>query len=157
MSQKFYYTQAALQKVRSELDVLQTKDRKAISEQIKEAMDQGDLGENAEYHAAKEAQGFLEMKIAALQDQVAQAKIIDESKINTSKASILTKVRVKEHQTGETIIYKLVSPNQANIKEGTLSITSLVGKGLLNTKVGDIVTVNVPAGPRTFEVLAITI
>lgn len=157
MSEKFYYTQAALEKLKQELDLLQTKERKAISSQIKEAMDKGDLSENAEYHAAKEAQGFLEMKIAILQDQIAHAKVIDESKIDTSKASILTKVKIKNQQTLKTITYKLVSPKEANIKQGTLSITSPIGKGLLNKKAGDIVTINVPAGILTFEILAITI
>ncbi|MEM7173659.1 MAG: transcription elongation factor GreA [Bacteroidota bacterium] len=155
MSQKSYYTKTSLEKFKKELDILETKERKAISDKISQAMAQGDLSENAEYHAAKEEQTILEMKIAKLKDEIAHAKIIDETQINTQSVSLLTKVKIKNQQTGKMVSYKLVPAKEANIKEGSLSIESPIGSGLLNKKVGDLAHINVPAGTLIFEILEI--
>ncbi len=152
-----YYTRTSLDKLKAELNLMKTKDRAAISKQIGEAMAQGDLKENAEYHAAKEAQRFLEIKIANLGQEIATARIIDENSIDTLTVSILNKVKIKNKKTGKTVTYKLTSNNEANIKEGKISSTSPIGKGLLGKKIGDIAIINVPIGQLTFEILDISI
>ena len=158
MSQKIIYlTESGFQKLKAELDQLRSVDRPAITAQIAEARDKGDLSENAEYDAAKEAQGMLEMRIAKLEAQLANARILDESKIDTSKIRILSRVRLKNHNTGKEVEYTLVSESEANLKEGKLSIGTPIAKALLGKKVGDKVAVNVPAGTINFEILEIGI
>ena len=132
-------------------------ERPAISAMIAEARDKGDLSENAEYDAAREAQGMLEMRIAKLEDTIANARIIDESKIDTSKVQILNKVTLKNHTTGKTVVYTLVSEKEANLKEGKLAISTPIAKALLGKKKGDQVEVTVPAGVIHFEILDISI
>ncbi len=152
-----YYTRTSLDKLKAELNQMKTKDRAAISKQIGEAIAQGDLKENAEYHAAKEAQSFLEIKIAKLEQEIATARIIDKNNIDTLTVSILNNVKIKNKKTGKTITYKLVSNKEVNIKEGKISTSSPIGKGLLGKKVGDIAIINVPIGQHTFEILDISI
>ena len=132
-------------------------ERPAISAMIAEARDKGDLSENAEYDAAREAQGMLEMRIAKLEDTIANARIIDESKIDTSKVQILNKVTLKNHNTGKTVEYTLVSEKEANLKEGKLAISTPIAKALLGKKKGEKVDVTVPAGVIHFEILDISI
>lgn len=151
-----YFTEEGLKELKEELHQMKTVERKKISEQIAEARAQGDLSENAEYDAAKEAQGLLEMKIAKLEEVVSKARILDESKIDTSKALILSTVKVKNHKLNKTVNYTLVSEKEANIKEGKISIKSPIGKGLLGKEVGDVVDIKVPNGTMKFEILEIT-
>ncbi|MBL7898629.1 MAG: transcription elongation factor GreA, partial [Crocinitomicaceae bacterium] len=131
-------------------------ERPRISQQIAEARDKGDLSENAEYDAAKEAQGLLEAKIAKMEDIVANARIVDESQMDTSKVLILSKVRIKNTTNGAQMTYTLVAENEANLKEGKISIDSPIGKGLLGKKVGDTADVKVPSGIVKFEIVEIT-
>jgi transcription elongation factor GreA len=149
-------TETGLQKLIDELQQLKKVERPSISRQIAEARDKGDLSENAEYDAAKEAQGLLEMKISQLEDIVANAKVIDESKLDLSKVSILTRVKLKNHNNGNTISYAIVPEKEANMKEGKISIESPVAKGLLGKTVGQIAEIQVPAGLIKFEVLEIS-
>lgn len=150
-------TQAGLQKLIDELHQLKTYERPSISKQIAEARDKGDLSENAEYDAAKEAQGLLEMKISKLEDTIANAKVIDESKLDTSKVSILTKVKLKNLNNGALISYTIVPEKEANFKEGKISIESPVAKGLLGKGTGDVAEIKVPAGLIKYEVLEISL
>jgi transcription elongation factor GreA len=150
-----YMTAEGYKKLVDELNELEGVQRPAISKQIAEARDKGDLSENAEYDAAKEAQGLLEMKIAQLKDTVASARLIDESKINTSEVQILTRVKIKNTKSGQTMSYIIVSESEANIKEGKLSVTTPIAKGLLGKKVGDKATVTVPSGVMEFEIIEI--
>ncbi len=152
-----YMTAEGYKKLKVELNELESVQRPAISKQIAEARDKGDLSENAEYDAAKEAQGMLELKISQLKDTIASARMIDESRINTSEVQILTKVQIKNTKTGQVMKYTLVSESEANIKEGKLSITTPIAKGLLGKKVGDKTSVNVPSGVMEFEILDISI
>ena len=156
MSKVIYLTEEGYNKLRAELDHLKSVERPAISRQIAEARDKGDLSENAEYDAAKEAQGLLEMRIAKLEDTVANARIIDESKIDTSTVQILNKVKIKNLKTNSTMQYTLVSENEANIKEGKISTGTPIAKALMGKKVGDLVEVRIPAGLVSFEVLEIS-
>ncbi|HPX04443.1 MAG TPA: transcription elongation factor GreA [Tenuifilaceae bacterium] len=156
MSQVVYLTEEGLQKLRSELEQLKSVERPAISRMIAEARDKGDLSENAEYDAAKEAQGLLEMKIAKLEDTVAKARIIDESRIDTSKVQILNKVTIKNLKTNTSMTYTLVAESEANLKEGKLSVGTPIAKALLGKKVGDVVDVEVPSGSVKFEVIEIS-
>ena len=156
MSQVVYLTEEGLQKLRSELEQLKSVERPAISRMIAEARDKGDLSENAEYDAAKEAQGLLEMKIAKLEDTVAKARIIDESRIDTSKVQILNKVTMKNLKTNTSMTYTLVAESEANLKEGKLSVGTPIAKALLGKKVGDVVDVEVPSGSVKFEVVEIS-
>jgi|SRR6185312_1389732 len=155
MSDVAYFTQEGLDKLKKELHDLKTKDRPSISNQIAEARDKGDLSENAEYHAAKEAQGLLELKIAKLEDIVVNAKVVDKSMLDTSKVLILSKVKIKNTGNGATMNYTIVTENEANLKEGKISVNSPVAKGLLGKKVGDKAKVKTPAGEMTFEILEI--
>ena len=152
-----YLTEAGLQKLKDELDHLRSVERPAISAAIAEARDKGDLSENAEYDAAKEAQGMLEMRIAKLEDTVANARVIDESRIDTSTIQILNRVTLKNKNTGKVVEYTLVSENEANLKEGKLSIGTPIAKALLGHKKGDEVDVTVPSGVIRFEVIDISI
>ena len=141
-----YLTEAGLQKLKDELDHLRSVERPAISAAIAEARDKGDLSENAEYDAAKEAQGMLEMRIAKLEDTVANARVIDESRIDTNTVQILNRVKMKNMTTGKIVEYTLVSENEANLKEGKLAIGTPIAQALLGKKKGDEVDVKVPSG-----------
>ncbi len=156
-SNTIYLTERGYQKLKEELDHMRSVERPAISAMIAEARDKGDLSENAEYDAAREAQGMLEMRIAKLEDTIANARIIDESKIDTSKVQILNKVTLKNHNTGKTVEYTLVSEKEANLKEGKLAISTPIAKALLGKKKGERVDVTVPAGVIHFEILDISI
>jgi transcription elongation factor GreA len=155
MSEFSYYTKEGLQKLRDELEHMKSVDRPAISQQIAEARDKGDLSENAEYDAAKEAQGLLEMRIAKMEDLLSKARIIDESQLDTSKVLILSKVKIKNLNNNMELQYTLVSESEADLKSGKISVSSPIGKGLLGKKVGEVTEVEVPAGKLQFEILDI--
>lgn len=157
MAQASYMTEEGLANLKKELDQLISVERPAISLQIAEARDKGDLSENAEYDAAKEAQGMLEMKIARLEDMVANARIIDESKIDTSQVQILNKVKIKNISDNKQVEYTLVSESESDIKNGKISVTTPIAKGLLGKKVGDVVDIQVPSGVMSFEILEISL
>ena len=157
MAQASYMTEEGLANLKKELDQLISVERLAISLQIAEARDKGDLSENAEYDAAKEAQGLLEMKIARLEDMVANARIIDESKIDTSHVQILNKVKIKNTKNNQQVEYMLVSENESDIKSGKISVTAPIAKGLLGKKVGDVVDIRVPSGDMSFEIMEISL
>jgi transcription elongation factor GreA len=150
-----YYTEEGLKKLKDELHELKTKGRQDIAKQIAEARDKGDLSENAEYDAAKDAQGLLELKIAKLEAVVGNARIMDNSKMDTSKVGILSTVKIKNVKNGMTMTYTLVSEEEADLKAGKISLTSPFGKGLLGKVKGDIAQINAPAGVMEFEVLEI--
>ena len=152
-----YYTEEGLQKLKDELQQLRTVERKSVIRQIAEARDKGDLSENAEYDAAKEAQGLLELKIAKLEEIVANARIVDSAQLDTSKVSILTTVRIKNLKNNAEMKYTIVAENEADFKAGKISIDSPIGKGLVGKKVGDKVEVTVPAGVIPFQVMEISI
>ncbi|MBR6269693.1 MAG: transcription elongation factor GreA [Bacteroidales bacterium] len=156
MAETVYVTQEGLDNLRDELSKLIAQ-RPVISAQIAEARDKGDLSENAEYDAAREAQGLLELKISKLQEKLINAKVIDESKINTDVIQMLNKVTLKNLNKGTVVEYTLVGESEANFKEGKLAATTPIGKALMGRKKGDIVEVNVPAGLLKFEVLNISI
>jgi len=156
MSQLSYYTEEGLKKLKDELHHMKTVERPSISQQIAEARDKGDLSENAEYDAAKEAQGLLEMKIAKLEEVISNARIVDESQLDASKALILSKVKIKHTGNGMEMEYTLVAENEADLKEKKISVDSPIGKGLLGKKVGDIAEVQTPAGVTKFEILEIS-
>jgi transcription elongation factor GreA len=156
MSQITYYTEEGLKKLRDELHDMKTVQRPSISDQIAEARDKGDLSENAEYDAAKEAQGLLEMKISKLEAVLSNARIIDESSIDNSKVFILSKVKIKNVNNNMEMEYTLVAENEADLKEKKISIDSPIGKGLLGKKVNDIADVQTPNGIVKFEILDIT-
>lgn len=157
MSKLSYYTEGGLKKLKDELHSLKTKGRADMAKQIAEARDKGDLSENAEYDAAKDAQGLLELKISKLEDLVANARIIDETNIDTSKVSILTKVKMQNIANKQTVTYQLVAEEEADLKSGRISVKSPIGQGLLGKKVGDTVDIKVPAGFVKFEVLEISL
>jgi transcription elongation factor GreA len=156
MSASRYYTEEGLQKLKDELEHLIRVERPKISQQIAEARDKGDLSENAEYDAAKEAQGLLEMKIAKLQELVSKARIIDESKLDTTKVFILSTVKIKNLKNGKEMSYTLVPEKEADLRKGKISVDSPIAKGLLGKKVGDKVEIRVPAGVIPFEVVEVT-
>ena len=156
MSNISYYTPEGLKKLREELDQMKSIERPKISQQIAEARDKGDLSENAEYDAAKEAQGLLEMKIAKLEQELSNARLIDESQLDTSKALVLSKVKIKNIQNGMEMTYTLVSEKEADLKSGKISVTSPIGKGLLGKSVGDVAEVQVPSGSLKLEVIEIS-
>ena len=151
-----YLTEAGLQKLKDELDHLRSVERPAISAAIAEARDKGDLSENAEYDAAKEAQGMLEMKINKLKTIIADAKIIDESKLKTDSVQILNKVELKNIKNGMKMIYTIVSESEANLKEGKISVNTPIAQGLLGKKVGDVAEIKVPQGMVNLEVVNIS-
>jgi transcription elongation factor GreA len=157
MSDINYFTKDSLQHLQKELQKLKTVDRPAASKAIAEAREKGDLKENAEYDAAKEAQGLLEAKIKNFESELANARIIDAETIDTSKVSVLTKVTVTNLNTKKQVTYHLVSEKEADLKSGKISVTSPIGKGLLGKKVGDIAEVTAPAGIIKFKVENISI
>jgi len=152
-----YITAEGYQKLNDELNEMERVQRPAISKQIADARDKGDLSENAEYDAAREAQGLLEMKIALLKEKIANARLIDESKIKTDEVQILTKVKIRNTKTAQEMIYTLVSESEANFKEGKLSVTTPIAQGLLGKKIGQTAKVNVPSGEIEFEILEISL
>ena len=156
MAEVKYFTAEGLKKLREELEYLQNVERPGISRMIAEARDKGDLSENAEYDAAKNAQGMLELKISKLQDEISSARIIDESKMDTSKVLILSTVTMKNLNNGMQVRYTIVPEKEANIRENKLSVSSPIAKGLLGKKIGDVVEIQVPAGKMNFEVIEIT-
>ena len=156
MSNLSYYTAEGFKKLKDELHQMRTVERPKISQQIAEARDKGDLSENAEYDAAKEAQGHLEAKIAKLEDLVANARIIDESQMDNSKAFILSKVKIKNLQNNMEQEYTLVAENEASLAQKKISVDSPIGRGLLGKAVGDQVEVKIPAGLVKFEILEIS-
>ena len=156
MTQVSYFTEAGLKKLKEELHHLETQERPGISKQIAEARDKGDLSENAEYDAAKDAQGLLELRIAKLREVVSNARIVDESQLDNSKVFILSKVKIKNLANKATMVYTLVAENEADFKSGKLSVTSPIAKGLLGKKVGDKVEVDVPSGKMKFEIINIS-
>ncbi len=157
MSDKIYLTEEGLKNLKEELYQLRSIERPSISKQIAEARDKGDLSENAEYSAAKEAQGLLELRISKLEDKVAKSRIIDESRIDTSSVQVLNKVKIKNQGNGMEMQYQLVPESEANLKEGKLAVNSPIAKGLLGKVVGDIVEVTVPSGIVSFEIIDISL
>ncbi len=156
MAASKYFTKEGLDKMKAELDQLTSVERKKISNQIAEARDKGDLSENAEYDAAKDAQGMLELKISKLQQVINNAKIIDESKLDASKVLILSTVELKNPKTGAIMKYTLVPENEADLKAGKISVTSPIAQGLLGKKKGDKAEIRVPAGVINLEIINIS-
>jgi len=156
MSKVSYYTEEGLKKLKEELNQLRDVERPKASQAIAEARDKGDLSENAEYDAAKEAQGLLEMKIAKLEETLSNARLIDESQLDTSKVLVLSKVRLRNKQNKMEVAYTLVAESEADLKAGKISVTSPIGKGLLGKKVGDVAEIQVPSGALKFEILEIS-
>ncbi|WP_136667654.1 transcription elongation factor GreA [Flavobacterium sp. H122] len=156
MSTVSYYTAEGLKKLKEELEYLKSVERPKASEAIAEARDKGDLSENAEYDAAKEAQGLLEMKIAKMEELYSNARIIDESQLDLSKALVLSYVKIKNQANSMELTYQLVAESEADLKKNKISVTSPIGKGLLGKSVGEIAEIQVPNGILKFEVLEIT-
>lgn len=156
MGKVAYYTEEGLIKLKAELNELKVKGRADIARQIAEARDKGDLSENAEYDAAKDAQGLLELKISKLEEVIANARLVDESTIDTSKVSVLSRVRIKNKRNGATLEYTLVSEEEADLKQNKISVQSPIGKGLLGKKAGETAEITIPAGKIEFEVLEIS-
>ncbi|MFC7357854.1 transcription elongation factor GreA [Jejudonia soesokkakensis] len=156
MSNISYYTAEGLQKLKEELNQLKDVERPKASQAIAEARDKGDLSENAEYDAAKEAQGMLEMRISKLEEIYANARVIDESQLDTSKALIHSTVKIKNQTNGAQMTYKLVAQSEADLKAGKISVDSPIGKGLLGKKVGDVAEIQVPNGIMKFDILEIS-
>ena len=157
MSKISYITEKGLKKLKEEVEHLTSVERPDISRQIAEARDKGDLSENAEYSAAKDAQGLLEIKIAKLNDVISKSRIIDESLIDVSSVQILNKVKIKNLKTGQVVEYMLVSESESDLKFGKLSVGTPIAKGLLGKKVGDHVSIQVPSGKIEFEIIDISI
>ena len=156
MAESKYYTREGLDKLREELNYLTSVERPSISKQIAEARDKGDLSENAEYDAAKNAQGMLEMKISKIQEEISNARIIDETKMDTRKVLILSTVKLRNLKNGSSMTYSIVPESEANLKLGKISVTSPIAKGLLGKIVGDQVEIDVPAGKLHFEIVEVT-
>lgn len=156
MSKVSYYTEEGLKKLREELRVLKDIERPKASQAIAEARDKGDLSENAEYDAAKEAQGMLEMKISKLEETLANARIIDESQLDTSKVLALSKVKIRNQLNGMEMTYTLVAESEADLAAGKISVNSPIGKGLLGKTVGDVAEIKVPNGIMKFDILEIS-
>lgn len=156
MSTVSYYTAEGLKKLRDELDQLKSIERPKASQAIAEARDKGDLSENAEYDAAKEAQGLLELKIAKMEELLSNARLIDESQLDVSKALVLSTVKIRNAANGMEMKYTLVAESEADLKSGKISVTSPIGKGLLGKSVGEVADIQVPNGTLKFEVLEIT-
>jgi len=155
MSSISYYTEAGLNKLKDELNDLRTKGRKDIAKQIAEARDKGDLSENAEYDAAKDAQGLLELRISKLEIAVGNGRVMDESQIDLSKVSVLSTVKIKNIKNGMEMSYTLVSEEESDLKTGKISVKSPFGEGLLGKKIGEKAMVKAPAGNVEFEILEI--
>jgi len=156
MSKVVYLTEEGLHKLQAELNHLKSVERPTISKMIAEARDKGDLSENAEYDAAKEAQGMLELKISKLENTVANARIIDESRIDVSKVQILNKIKLKNLKTKAMVEYTLVAESEANLKEGKLSVGTPIAKALMGKKIGDTVDVQIPSGTVQFQIVEIS-
>ncbi len=156
MAQVTYYTKEGFEKLKAEMDHLIKVERPSISQQIAEARDKGDLSENAEYDAAKTAQGMLEMKISKLQDLIRNARLLDETRVDNSKVQILSTVKIKNTKNGAIMSYTLVPENEANLKSGKISVSSPIAKGLLGKAVGQTVDITVPAGSITVEIVEIS-
>lgn len=156
MAETKYFTEEGLQKLKDELDELTLKERARISQMIAEARDKGDLSENAEYDAAKEAQGLLELKISKLQELIMCARVIDETKMDTSKVLLFSKVTIKNLKNGAKMTYTLVPEKEADLRTGKISVNSPISKGLLGKYVKDQVEIEVPAGKMTFEIVEIS-
>jgi transcription elongation factor GreA len=157
MSDVIYVTVEGLQKIKEELDQLRNVERPSISRQIADARDKGDLSENAEYAAAKEAQGMLELRISKLEDIVARSRILDESKIKTSAVRLLNRVKIKNKSNNSVMEYLIVPESEANFKLGKIAVSSPIAQGLIGKKVGDIVQIKVPSGTIPFEIISISI
>ena len=157
MSEVLYVTEDGLVKLKEELEQLRTVERPMISRAIADARDKGDLSENAEYSAAKEAQGMLEVKISKLEDIIARSRVLDESKIDTSTVRILNKVKIRNKVSNAVMEYQLVPESEANLKLGKLAISSPIAQGIIGKKVGQIVQVKVPSGVIPFEIIAISV
>lgn len=155
MSKVSYYSAEGLKKLKDELNQLRDVERPKASEAIAEARDKGDLSENAEYDAAKEAQGLLEMRISKMEEIVANARLIDESQLDTSKALVHSLVKIRNQINGMEVTYKLVAQSEADLKAGKISVDSPIGKGLLGKKEGDVAEISVPNGTMKFEILKI--
>jgi transcription elongation factor GreA len=151
-----YYTAEALDKLRAELHYLKITGRSDMAKQIAEARDKGDLSENAEYDAAKDAQGLLELKISKMEEIVSIARVLDESTIDLTIVSIYSIVQIRNTKTGMTVTYNIVSEEEADLKEGKISVSSPFGKGLLGKKVGDLAEITAPAGKLEFEIMSFT-
>ncbi|UKM65879.1 transcription elongation factor GreA [Flavobacteriaceae bacterium GSB9] len=156
MSKVSYYTAEGLKKLRSELNHLKDVERPKASQAIAEARDKGDLSENAEYDAAKEAQGLLEMKISKLEETLSNARLIDESQLDTSKVLVLSTVKIKNQTNGMEMNYTLVAESEADLKSGKISVNSPIGKGLLGKSVGDVAEIKVPNGVMKFDIIEIS-
>ena len=156
MAEVTYYTKEGLEKLKEELQYLKTEGRAGIAKAIAEARDKGDLSENAEYDAAKEAQGLHETKIAKLSEVLSSARLLDESKLDTSKVLALSIVKIRNMKNGATMSYQLVSETEADLKSGKISVNSPIAKGLLGKKVGEKTEIQVPAGKMEFEILEIS-
>ncbi len=156
MNEVKYFTKDGLEKLKGELEHLKSVERPAISQQIAEAREKGDLSENAEYDAAKNAQGMLELKISKLENTLSSARVIDESQLEEGKVSILSTVKLKNLKNKASMSYTLVPENEANIKEGKISVSSPIARGLLGKKQGEQVEIQVPAGLLTFEILEVS-
>ena len=156
MSELVYYTEEGLQKLKAELDHLKSVERPNVARQIADARDKGDLSENAEYDAAKEAQGLLEARIAKMEAELAKARILDESQIDTSKVLIMSKVTIKNSVNGAKMTYTIVPESEADLKAKKISISSPIAKGLLGKKVGDSAEIQVPNGLMKFEIVEIS-
>jgi transcription elongation factor GreA len=157
MNSVIFLTEEGMRKLKAEIDFLTGIERPRITQLIAEARDKGDLSENAEYDAAKEAQGMLEAKIAQLQATMRNARIVDESKIDTTSVQLMNRVKIKNKQTEKIIDYYIVPEREADLKSGKISVTSPIAKGLLGKKVGAVAVIDVPAGKMTFEILEITL
>lgn len=156
MTKVVYMTEPGLRKLREELDRLVNIERPKISQQIGEARDKGDLSENAEYDAAKEAQGMLEMRISKLQEMITNSRIIDESKLDRTSVQILSTVKLRNTKSGAEMTYTLVAENEANVREGKIAINTPIGKGLVGKKIGEQVVITVPSGQLFLEIVEIT-
>ena len=156
MSKISYYTEKGLKDLRQKLDHLKDIDRPLASKAIGEARDKGDLSENAEYDAAKEAQGMLEMRISKLEETLSNARVIDESQLDNSKVLVLSKVKIKNQLNGMEMDYTLVADGEADLASGKISVNSPIGKGLLGKSVGDVAQINVPSGVINFEIIEIS-
>jgi transcription elongation factor GreA len=156
MSNVSYYSAEGLKKLKEELNHLRDVERPKASQDIAEARDKGDLSENAEYDAAKEAQGLLEMRISKMEETLANARLIDESQLDNSKVLVLSTVKLKNHNNGMEMKYTLVAESEADLKAGKISVNSPIGKGLLGKKVGDVAEITVPNGTLKFEILEIS-
>jgi len=156
MSDIVYITEEGLLRLKEEIDELRLVERPKISKMIAEARDKGDLSENAEYAAAKEAQGMLEMKISRLEDILSRSRVIDESKIDTSTVRILNRVKIKNRTNNHVMEYQIVPESEANLKQGKIAVNSPIAMGLIGKKVGEAVDIKVPSGIIPFEILSIS-